>query len=387
MKSRKQCAVCVLAWVGSAVFFLAVRGTAARNHPQRRDQETDARSVSAARRNASAVAKARMTGLSMPMAFEPNAGEADARVQFVGRGKGMSVWLERDEMRVEVGGLSRPSTRGAEKSFGVRIRSAVPGKPFSKGAKFAWQGKQKLPGVSNYFVGNDPGKWRTRVPHYARAEAAEALPGVSVEVYGNDEGVEYDLRVAPGTDAAALRLDISGAEKMRLASDGDLVLRGGGNIFRMKKPEIYEETPGSGSGAREGARRHVNGGYVIEADGSVGFRIGRHDAAATLVIDPSLSVAYATFLGGAGGSTAESLAVDLVGNVYVAGTTATPATFPETGGKTVGTGSREWNQRNRAGIFYRGDQSGGRGKFAGVFDVSRRERNSNRGNHRRGCTG
>jgi Beta-propeller repeat len=338
MKSRKQCAVCVLAWAGSAVFFLAVRGTAARNHPQRRDQETDARSVSAARKSASAFAKARMAGLSMPITFEPNAGEADARVQYVGRGKGMSVWLERDEMRVEVGGLSRPKARGAEQSFGVRLRSAGRGKLFSRTAEFAWQGEQRLPGVSNYFVGNDPAKWRTRVPHYARAEAAEALPGVSVEAYGNDEGVEYDLRVAPGTDAAALRLDISGAEKMRLASDGDLVLRGGGNIFRMRKPNIYEEAPGSGSVAREGARRRVSGGYVIEADGSVGFRIGRHDAAEMLVIDPSLSVAYATFLGGAGGSTAESVAVDPVGNVYVAGTTATPATFPETGGKQLGPG-------------------------------------------------
>jgi Beta-propeller repeat len=338
MKSRKRWAVCVLAWAGSAVFFLAVRGTAARNHPQRRDQETDARSVSAARRNASAIAKARMEGLSMPMAFEPNAGEADGRAQFVGRGKGMSVWLERDQMRVEVGGLSRPSARGAEKSFGVRMRRAGRGKLLSRTAEFAWQGEQKLPGVSNYFVGNDPAKWRTRVPHYARAEAAEALPGVGVEAYGNDEGVEYDLRVAPGTDARSLRLDISGAEKMRLASDGDLVLRGGGNIFRMKKPEIYEEAPGAVSAARESARRRVNGGYVIEADGSVGFRIGRHDAAATLVIDPSLSVAYATFLGGAGGSTAESVAVDPAGNVYVAGTTATPATFPETGGKQLGPG-------------------------------------------------
>ncbi len=272
------------------------------------------------------------------MAFEPNAGEADARVQFVGRGKGMSVWLERDEMRVEVGGLSRPDARAAEKSFGVRMRSAGRGKLFLRRANFAWQGEQKLQGVSNYFVGNDPGKWRTRVPHYARAEAAEALPGVSVEAYGNDEGVEYDLRVAPGTDAAGLRLDISGAENMRLASDGDLVLRGGGNVLRMKRPEIYEEAPGTGSAAREGARRRVNGGYVIEADGSVGFRIGRHDAAATLVIDPSLSVAYATFLGGVGGSTAESVAVDPVGNVYVAGTTSTPATFPETGGKQLGPG-------------------------------------------------
>ena len=70
----------------------------------------------------------------------------------------------------------------------------------------------------------------------------------------------------------------------------------------------------------------------------MGFRVGRHDAGATLVIDPSLSVAYATFLGGTGGSAAESVAVDPMGNVYVAGTTTSPATFPETGGSQIGPG-------------------------------------------------
>ncbi|MGC1830272.1 MAG: choice-of-anchor D domain-containing protein [Candidatus Acidiferrales bacterium] len=278
-----------------------------------------------------------MAGLSIPMAFEPNAGEADARVQFVGRGKGMAVLLERDEIRVEVGGARTAHTRETEKVFGIRMRSTGSGALPTRRAAFAWRGEQRLRGVSNYFIGNDPEKWRTQVAHYAWAEAAEALPGVSVETYGNEEGVEYDLRVAPGAGAERLRLDISGGEKMRLASGGDLVFGDGGNAFRMRKPEIYEETPGAGS-TREGVRKRVNGGYVIEADGSVGFRIGRHEAGATLVIDPSLSVAYATFLGGTGGSAAESVAVDPMGNVYVAGTTTSPATFPETGGKQIGPG-------------------------------------------------
>ena len=88
MKSSKQCVVCVLALAGSAVFLLAVRNCPARNHPQWRDRETDARNVSAARRSVPVFTKAKMAGLSIPMAFEPNAGEADARVQFVGRGEG-----------------------------------------------------------------------------------------------------------------------------------------------------------------------------------------------------------------------------------------------------------------------------------------------------------
>jgi len=75
---------------------------------------------------------------------------------------------------------------------------------------------------------------------------------------------------------------------------------------------------------------------VLEADGSIGFRIGPHDAHATLVIDPSLSVAYATFLGGSGTDVASSLAMDSSGEIYVAGTTTSNGTFPEGSGARVG---------------------------------------------------
>src|SRR6185437_3971013 len=83
---------------------------------------------------------------------------------------------------------------------------------------------------------------------------------------------------------------------------------------------------------RHASRQRVDADYVLEADGSVGFRLGTHDAKAELVIDPSLSVSYATFLGGAGSDTAASIAVDSSGEIYVGGTTTSESTFSETSG-------------------------------------------------------
>ncbi|MGH9700799.1 MAG: choice-of-anchor D domain-containing protein, partial [Candidatus Acidiferrales bacterium] len=80
----------------------------------------------------------------------------------------------------------------------------------------------------------------------------------------------------------------------------------------------------------------MSGGYEIERDGTVGFRVGRHDAGAELVLDPSISLAYDSFLGGAGDDEANSIALDASGNIYVAGTSTSPATFPETGGSGLG---------------------------------------------------
>ena len=82
----------------------------------------------------------------------------------------------------------------------------------------------------------------------------------------------------------------------------------------------------------------VAGGYELEGDGTVGFIIGPHDPQATLVIDPSLSITYSTFLGGAGTETASSIGMDTAGNIYVGGTTTNPAAFSEPTTATLGPG-------------------------------------------------
>jgi hypothetical protein len=76
---------------------------------------------------------------------------------------------------------------------------------------------------------------------------------------------------------------------------------------------------------------------VLEADGSVGIWLGPHDPHAAIVIDTSISLTYASFLGGAGTDAATSVALDSAGNVYVAGTTNSAATFLEGAGSAFST--------------------------------------------------
>jgi len=202
-----------------------------------------------------------------------------------------------------------------------------------------WRGEGRLTAETNYFMGNEASKWRTHVPHFSRVVAKEVLPGVDIAAYGNEHALEYDLRVSPGVDARKLRLRISGADEMKIDAGGDLVILAEGREIRMKNPVMYEEMAGDSTNSGP-KRRPVRGGYAIEADGTVGFRIGTRDTSAgldpaelsiprTLVIDPSLSVAYSTFLGGAGADSATSLMVDASGKVYVSGTTTSGATFSE----------------------------------------------------------
>ncbi|MGA9248154.1 MAG: choice-of-anchor D domain-containing protein [Candidatus Acidiferrales bacterium] len=214
--------------------------------------------------------------------------------------------------------------------------SSLQRSPSQNAPGLAWRGLEKLGGETNYFLGNDPASWRTHVPHFARAEAAESGTGVTLIAYGNDADLEYDLRFAPGSDPASLRLKISGGDGKHIDPAGDLVMAVGGREARMKRPLIYEEWRGTNGAVP--TRKPVDGGYEIAPDGTVGFAIGPHDPSATLVIDPSLTVAYSTFLGGTGADAANSIALDSTGKIYIGGTTTSATTFVATNGTKIGLG-------------------------------------------------
>ncbi len=327
-------AVCLLALAGSLLFarkISAYRSATLRASAKlvARTPARDFAARSAPGRDAfpaagkGAANLARQSPLSLPFAFEPNLGQADSRVAFIGRGKGLTVFLESREIVVQMAATSfaaRTRTSRRPRTITMRLAGA-PG--------LAWQGREKLRGETNYILGNNPRRWHTHVPHFAEVGARNAAPGVGIVLYGNDEGVEYDLRVAPGADLSALRFKISGADARRLAPNGDILLKAGEGELRMKKPVVFQELAQS-AGANAARKRQIAGAYILEADGSLGFRIGPHDPHAALIIDPSLSVAYATFLGGNGADVAASVALDGAGKVYVAGTTTSPGTFPGT---------------------------------------------------------
>ena len=91
---------------------------------------------------------------------------------------------------------------------------------------------EELPGKSNYFIGNDPKKWRTDVPTYGKVKYQGVYPGIDLVYYGNQRQLEYDFVVAPGADPKAIALKIGTGNskienrnsKIRVDASGDLVV-------------------------------------------------------------------------------------------------------------------------------------------------------------------
>jgi hypothetical protein len=248
----------------------------------------------------------------VPLSFEANQGQTDAKVQFLSRGQGYALFLTPGEAVLE---LQKSVGKKADAAKTLSAPSVLRMTLVGGNAKAAVAGERPLPGTSNYFIGNDSSKWKTALPTYQRVAYSAVYPGVDLVYYGNQRQLEYDFVVAPGADAAKIALQFTGATPV-IDKAGDLVLSVQGEEARFHKPVVYQ---------LDGDRKvSVAGSYQI-ADGKVGFSLGTYDHSKRLVIDPILS--YLTYIGGSGSDLINSIAVDSAGSVYIVGTTSS-ADFP-----------------------------------------------------------
>jgi hypothetical protein len=251
----------------------------------------------------------------VPLSFEANQGQTDARVDFLSRGDGYALFLTPGEAVFELGPAG-PTADTASTLASTVLRLDLIGSNATAQAR----GLDALPGTSNYFVGNDPQLWQSGITNYAQVEYANVYPGVDLLYYGNQRQLEYDFVVAPGASPGAIRLAFQGADGVTLDSAGNLVLHTAGGDVVQHAPILYQEN--------DGVRRAVSGRFVLQGDGQVGFEVGAYDASRPLVIDPVLS--YSTYLGGSGDDQGNGIAVDAAGSAYVVGTTYSTS-FPGAG--------------------------------------------------------
>jgi hypothetical protein len=117
--------------------------------------------------------------LALPMRFVPNAGQTDPSVQFTVQGAGHTFFFAPreidftavapqpgpDEGRPHGAGDHQRGT-GGEADLG-RSSNVVRLRFLGAKANPHLEGVEPLAGVVNYFLGDDPARWRSNVPTYA----------------------------------------------------------------------------------------------------------------------------------------------------------------------------------------------------------------------------
>jgi len=276
----------------------------------------------------------------LPLAFDANQGQTDSQVKYLARGRGYTLFLTSNKAVLSMSTIAaspikdalfrrtmgftewakvkRERERAADAQVAVLTMEMMGANPAPRVLA-----QNRLSGVTNYYIGNDPGKWRVGVPQYGRVAYESIYPGVNLAFHGQQRQLEFDFLVTPGADASPICLQFSGAKHVSLDGSGNLVLASDAGNVMMKEPLAYQED--------NGTRQPVEARFVIRNRYQVGLALGAYDHNRELVIDPSLN--YATYLGGSAADEALGIALDSNGNSYITGDTNSP-NFPGAGGAT-----------------------------------------------------
>jgi len=317
--------------------------------------------MSASRPTPAARARVQASYAVLPLAFEANEGQTDSQVKYMARGEGYKLFLTSSQAIIKLSGKRYPSEvrdmmlnkrRGVAQARALLKKRALrrahetstetPTETstavlrmnlIGANAHAQLAAENLQPGRVNYFLGRDRSKWRSNIPLYGRVNYRGVYAGVDLAFHGAAKQLEFDYLVSPGADAAAIALNIEGANSMRTDEAGDLILGTSAGPVEVHKPIAYQ--------TKEGVREAVDARFVLRGKNEVAFALGPYDHSRELVIDPS--VTYATYFGGDESDYGVGIAVDASGNAYVAGATDSD-TIPAAAGGTVapnnnGTGS------------------------------------------------
>jgi len=230
-----------------------------------------------------------------PLSFEPNVGQADARVMFLAHSGARAIYL----------------TNSGLETSGVELQ-------FRGGKCTSISGLQSLSERHNYFRGSASRlRAMTNIPTYQRVRCRQIYPGIDAEFYGDRVSLEYDLIVAPHVDSSVVSLVWKYAKRVQVDRSGDLIIDIPGGALRQHRPVVYQVS-------RHG-RKVIRGDYVLAGNNAVHLSLGTYDPDLPLIIDPVL------FAVDAHAAPAGPIAVDSSGNIYLAGTTET-SSFESTAG-------------------------------------------------------
>ncbi len=315
--------------IAAAASLRAHRGTATTEHAAAVSVQAPALTAPnvTAQQSGKGDARVRASVEALPLAFEANQGQTDPQVRYMARGNGYTVFLTANDTVFAL--QSSSPTAGAIVAGKHRVTASAPAKEQSAesaekersaaihmhliGGNPQSQiiGESQLPGHSNYFIGNDRSQWHADVSQYARISYRDTYPGINMAFYGVQKQLEFDFIVAPGAIPAAIRLGVSGAQRIATDDAGNLILKSAAGDVLLHKPFAYQQ--------RDGVRQRVDARFVLESKNQVSFELGNYDHSRELVIDPSVS--YATYLGGTAEDDGYAIAIDGSGNAYVTGQT------------------------------------------------------------------
>jgi gliding motility-associated-like protein len=146
-------------------------------------------------------------------------------------------------------------------------------------------GDKALATYNNYFIGNDPKKWRSNCKLYQAITYQNLYPGIDVRYYTNEGQLKYDVIVNPGADVSKVAMKYDGVDQLEVKNE-QLVIKTSVGEVRELAPYAYQVINGQ---KKEVACKFKVAGKAVQ------FRVDGYNPSSTLIIDPTLI--FSTFTG------------------------------------------------------------------------------------------
>lgn len=231
--------------------------------------------------------------------FVENKGQWDKKALFLGKSKGLDVWITKEGLRMDAYGITDVAVTGHV--FGMR---------FLGGRPLAPKGISKK-GMKTDFVRGE--KAISGAATYEQVYSSDVYKGISLKNYYEGSKPRYDLIVAPGADPSRIKLGFSSVNSVAAAGNKLIIKTSVGDVVQ------------SGLAAYQvvgGKRKMVPVAFRALGNKTFAFKLGKYDRTKKLIIDP---VIYGSYYGGDSGmDEVHAVVADAVGGVYMTGSTKAP---------------------------------------------------------------
>jgi len=169
-------------------------------------------------------------------------------------------------------------------------------------------GSGSSPFYYNYYLGNNPKRWKSKVHLHEKVEYLDLYDGIDLNVYVSNRKLKYDYIVKKGADPSQIQFYYEGVDNPKL-KDGRLVIRHSINEFIEEEPFAYQLINQD--------TIPVNCSYQLSGN-TVSFQVSeKYNNEYTLIIDPTLI--FSTYTGSVSDNFGLSGTYDANGNGYMSG--------------------------------------------------------------------
>jgi hypothetical protein len=243
-----------------------------------------------------------------------SAGGNDFKFYFTKKGI-IYAWIQTEELmdgpyRKELSAKAEPALLLSRRSGSKKYKTyQMNMELIGANPQAAIQAEDPTPDVAHYFLDHCPGGIMN-VRSYQKIVYQEVYAHIDLVVYTSSKGLKYDFIVKPGGKVSDIRFKYTGSEAVRLRPNGTLIIDNLFGSIQEGKPYTYQMI--------RGKEKKVPSKYVVNRN-TISFKTGKYNPLDTLTIDPA--VAWASYYGGAGQEIGTEIVTDQSGNVYMAGWT------------------------------------------------------------------